>query len=295
MEEAISVIEMNKGCPSDESFAIQVRLQVIAQKALYIREQQEADHANAIGTAPTTPFATSMYLKVLQGQLKELRDSFSPHLQRRDMLTAYAHYVELCINEVTRLASSEDPLLPTPGSGDGSSTSMTGFEHLECLWRSLYAVKSWLDAFYTIPPSAYVGFPFFFWFQLVRCIVILKHLSTFDDPAWDRQAVRNTVDMLTLLEWMAEKAELASREAGEQSDDDSFRRVSKMLRLSRRWVLAKQKAAAEGSTSLYSDRPALAPAEDDMKDLTEMAWMDALESGDGTWLEDVLGWSPTAL
>lgn len=83
MEKAVGVIETNKGYPSDESFAIQVRLQVIAQRALYIREHQEADHANATGTAPTTPFATSMYLKVLQGQLKELRASFSPHLQRR--------------------------------------------------------------------------------------------------------------------------------------------------------------------------------------------------------------------
>ncbi|PYH97320.1 hypothetical protein BO71DRAFT_396305 [Aspergillus ellipticus CBS 707.79] len=301
MEEAVGALEMNKGSSLDESFAIQVRLQVLAQRALCIRKPQETDHASLTGPATTTPFATSMYLKVLQGQLKELRASFSPRLQRQgtaDMLTAYSHYVELCINEVTRLASSEDPLLPNPGTGDGSSGSMAGFEHLECLWRSLYAVKSWLDVFYTIPPAAYVGFPFFFWFQFVRCLVILKHLSTFDDPAWDLQAVRNTVDMHALLDWMAEKAELASQEAGERSDDDLFRRVGRMLRMSQRWVIAKQRAAtqaAEGSTSLYSDGPDLAPAEEDMLDMTDMAWMDALESGDGTWLEEVLGWSPTVL
>jgi hypothetical protein len=75
MEEALHVIEMNKACPSDETFAIQVRLQVLAQKALNMREPQEADH--------TTPYATSMYLKVLHGQLKELKASVSPHLQRR--------------------------------------------------------------------------------------------------------------------------------------------------------------------------------------------------------------------
>jgi hypothetical protein len=215
------------------------------------------------------------------------------------MLTAHAHYVELCINEATRLASSEDPLptmtRPGPGAGSGSTA---GFEHLECLWRSLYTVKSWLDVFRTIPPGAYVGFPFFFWFQLVRCIVILKHLSTFDDPAWDAQAVRDTVDMLTLLDWMAEKAELASREAGERSDDDLFRRVGKMLRLSQNWVVAKQTAAAqvaERSTSLYSDGPGLEPAAEDIMDLTGLEWMNALESGDGSWLEEALGWSPMAL
>jgi hypothetical protein len=213
------------------------------------------------------------------------------------MLTAHAHYVELCINEVTRLASSEAPLLPKSASGGGPSGSMAGFEHIECLWRSLYAVKSWMDAFYTIPPTAYVGFPFFFWFQLVRCVVILKHLSTFDDPAWDCEAVRNTVDMHIIMDWMAEKAELASQVAGEQSDDDLFRRVANMLRLSQRWVIAKQRAASqtteEGSSSFYSDGgPGFAPVGDDMMSLDEIAWMNAIESGDGTWLEEVLGWSP---
>ncbi|PWY74395.1 C6 transcription factor [Aspergillus heteromorphus CBS 117.55] len=292
MEKAVIALEVNKGSPSDESFAIQVRLQALTQRALHVRKPQDADNAGAT-EAPTTTFATSMYLKVLKGQLEELRASISPHLPRQDMLTAHAHYVELCINEVTRLASSEAPLLPTSGS---SSRTMAGCEPLESLWRSLHAVKSWLDVFYTIPPAAYVGFPFFIWFQLVRCLVILKHLSTFDDPAWDCQAVRNTVDMLTLLEWMAEKAELASREAEERSDDDVFRRVGKMLRLSQKWVAEKQqRAAAEGSPLIYNDGPGLVPIGDDMIDMTEMAWMDALESGSGTWLEEVLGWSPMAL
>ncbi|PYI11735.1 hypothetical protein BO78DRAFT_413544 [Aspergillus sclerotiicarbonarius CBS 121057] len=289
MEDAVHAIEANTGCPSDESFAIQVRLQLLAQRALHVREQ-ETGYASAADPATPTPFATSMYLKVLQGQLRELRAALSPHLQRRDMLTAHAHYVELCMTEVTRAACSQDPL-PMPETG-----STTGFEPLESLWRALYAAKSWLDVFYTIPPAAYVGFPFFFWFQLVRCVVILKHLSTFDDPAWDRQAVRNTVGMLTLLEWMAEKAELASQEAGERSDDDLFRRVGRMLRLSQRWVIAKQRAAtqAAGSIPPYDEEP-LATAGDDILNAPEMAWMDALESGDGTWFEEVLGWSPTAL
>ncbi|RMJ24382.1 hypothetical protein PHISP_04751 [Aspergillus sp. HF37] len=300
MEEAVSALETKKAYPSDECFAIQVRLQVLAQRARCIREPQKADHASAAVTATKMPFATSIYVKVLQEQLRELKASFSPHLPRRDMLIGHAHYVELCISEATRLASSEDPLPPIsrPDAGAGASGSTAGFEHIESLWRSLYAVKSWLDVFHAIPPSAYVGFPFFFWFQLVRCIVILKHLSTFDYPAWDTQAARDSVDMLTLLAWMAEKAELASREAGERADDDLFRRVGKMLRLSQNWVVAKQKAAAqaeEASNSLYTGGPDLGPAGEDMMDLPELEWMNALGSGDGSWLEEVLGWSPMTL
>ncbi len=213
------------------------------------------------------------------------------------MLTAHAHYVDLCINEMTRLASSDAPLLTTLESTGNVYGDVLGFERIESLWRCLHAAKSWLDAFYTISPSAYVGFPFFYWFQLVRCVVILKHLSTFEDPAWDRHAVYKTVDMLRLLEWMADKAELASQEAGEQSDDDLFQRVSKMLRLSKGWIDAKRKAAsqAEEPISVHNDTAGLATADGHMADPNQMPWLHAFESGDETWLETYFGWSPGTL
>lgn len=140
------------------------------------------------------------------------------------------------------------------------------------------------------------------WFQLVRCIVLLKHLSTFEDPAWDRDAVRQEVDMLALLEWMGEKAEMASLEAGEGSDDDLFRRVGRMLRLAREWVVKKMRGEV-GGDGLVSEENSAGSNEgssgtmgiDMDMDMTDMAWMHALESGDGGWLEEVLGWSPLAV
>lgn len=140
----------------------------------------------------------------------------------------------------------------------------------------------------------YIGFPFFFWFQLVRCIIILKHLSTFEDPAWDCQAVQNTVDMLWLLDWMAEKVELASVEAGEQSDDDLLRQMAKMLRLSQGWIRMRRQAtnqAAEGHTTVHGDGLSLATADENMTDPNQMAWINGLQSGDELWFEDFFGWS----
>lgn len=155
------------------------------------------------------------------------------------------------------------------------------------------------------------------WFQLVRCIVLLKHLSTFEDPAWDRDAVRQEVDMLELLEWMGEKAEMASIEAGETSEDDLFRRVGRMLRLAREWVVRKVRGEVDGWVpgDGSSNGDEMGSGDGDGSggsgegsssgsggyssgmmgmnlDMTDMAWMHALESGDGGWLEEVLGWSP---
>ena len=82
MEEGLHIISMNKKYPSDEAFAFQVRLQLLAQKVAQVREQHEADRTDIMATTATPPAPTSLYLGVLQGQLQELKASLSPHLRQ---------------------------------------------------------------------------------------------------------------------------------------------------------------------------------------------------------------------
>ncbi|RAK88970.1 hypothetical protein BO79DRAFT_147688 [Aspergillus costaricaensis CBS 115574] len=296
MEQALNLIDTNKEHPSDEYFTIQIRLQILAQKALSLRDP---DETNTSTTSTTTPSATTMYLNILHNQLNNLQSSIPPHLPHRDLLHLQTHYTSLLLHETPHLTSSSTPLLPP--------FTTTTPSPLTTLIHSLQAIKSWLSTFQTLPAPTITGFPFFMWFQLVRCIVLLKHLSTFDDPAWDRDAVRQEVDMLELLEWMGEKAEMASVEAGEMSDDDLFQRVGRMLRLAREWVVRKVRGEGDGwvpgDGSSNGDGVGSGDGDGGMTgmdldmtgmdlDMTDMAWMHALESGDGGWLEEVLGWSP---
>ncbi|GKZ34793.1 hypothetical protein AbraIFM66950_005149 [Aspergillus brasiliensis] len=315
LEQALNLIKISKEIPSDEYLATQIRLQILAQKALSLREPEETEPASTSTT--TTPPATTMYLKVLQKQLNDLQSSISPHLPYQDLLHLQTHYTTLLLHEIPRLTSSSTPLLPP--STITTATSTTTPSPLTNLWHSLQAIKAWLSTFQTLPAATITGFPFFMWFQLVRCVVLLKHLSTFEDPAWDCDAVRQEVDMLDLLEWMGEKAEMASMEAGEGEGDDNddglFRRVGRMLRLSREWVVRKQRGEidgdglgsgvgnSEGSVEVSIGSSGTGDGDggsgvmgvDVGMDMTDMMWMHALESGDGGWLEEVLGWSPLAV
>ncbi|XRM45614.1 hypothetical protein ABZX51_008695 [Aspergillus tubingensis] len=310
MEQALNLIDTNKEHPSDEYFTIQIRLQILAQKALRLRDPDETNPS----FSTTTPPATTMYLKILYNQLTDLESSIPPHLPHRALLHLQTHYTSLLLHETPRLTSSSTPLL----SPTTTTITTDPIPHpLTTLIHSLQAIKSWLSTFQTLPAQTITGFPFFMWFQLVRCIVLLKHLSTFDDPAWDRDAVRQEVDMLELLEWMGEKAEMASIEAGETSEDDLFRRVGRMLRLAREWVVRKVRGEVDGSWSGggSTNGDGVGSGDGDGSggsgegsssgsggdssgimgmdpDMTDMAWMHALESGDGGWLEEVLGWSP---
>ena len=194
-----------------------------------------------------------------------------------DILIAHVHYIDLCINETAHTANSDAPLLLTLAASNSSSTP--GFERLECLWRSVNAVKSWLDIFFTLSPSACAGFSFIFWAQQSRCLVILYRLSTLADPAWDRQAVRDTVNLLFVLDRIADKLEQTSSEAGERSNDDLFMQISRMTRMFR--AQASAKIAPGEAIWPNGGSPG------DMMDQDPM--MQSIDFGNDMWWEDFFG------
>lgn len=108
MEEGLQLIEATaakEDCPSDANLAVQVRLQIFIQRAALVREQLEADRALSPTATTATPMSTNLYMKVLQGQLKELRNSFSPNLPRRGKYPVLLLLAFLLITNVIRYAS----------------------------------------------------------------------------------------------------------------------------------------------------------------------------------------------
>lgn len=246
MEEGLRAISSNKECPTDEAFALQIRLQLLAQRTLHLREQQESNYPNYI-TAPPPCF---FYLNALRGQLQELKASISSKLESQNILMAQVHYVDLCINETGHTANSDAPLLTTtPYDSDNNQTC--GFKPLECLWGSLNAIKSWLDIFFAMSPSQLSGFALPFWVQQARCIVVLYRLSTLENPAWDLKSVREVVDLLPVIDRTAEMLEQAGREHGGQAKDDIFLQVSRLVRMFRIRAATKIAPTFEGEESSW--------------------------------------------
>lgn len=90
MEEALRIIETSKSCLADEAFALQVRLQLVKQRAAHIREQHDIDSARTATASATTSVPGLLYLKTLGEQLHELISSFPPDLlQRGEWLLTY--------------------------------------------------------------------------------------------------------------------------------------------------------------------------------------------------------------
>lgn len=139
------------------------------------------------------------------------------------------------------------------------------------------AIKSWLDIFSSLPPSSYVGWPFHLKVHGLRCLVALYKLSTYEDPAWDREAVRNTVDLLLAMDQMVDRMEQVND--GSDPDQDGLAPICRMLR---------------GFRAFFAVR--MGPAEDPPHSHDGMMTDNDLlpqvmDFSDESWLHDMLGWS----
>ncbi|KAI0385678.1 putative C6 transcription factor [Hypomontagnella monticulosa] len=281
MEEGLQAISLNEDCPTDQTFAFQVRLQLLAERSVHAREQQEASNSNP-NKASLPAF---LYLNALRAQLQELRGSLSPVLERQEFIIAQIHYVELSINEAAHTANSDAPLLTTTGI-DGTG-HVSDFERIECLWRSVTAIKSWLDIFLSLPPSEFRGFSFLLWAQMARCVVILYRLSTLEDPAWDRKAVRNVIDLPLVLDQIAEKLELTCRESNESPDDNLFMQFHKLLKMFRALVCTKMAPERTGEQETWVYNDTIADMNGNILDSNQNQMMQLLDFGNESWWEEL--------
>lgn len=233
MDECLRVLDETQECLTDEILVQQVRLQLIVEKVTL-----STSYEGAMETAGDIKAPPSFYLRALHSQLQEVKTKLSPQSQRNGKLSPISYFVilsdtlaevvlahfystELTINEI---ALSQVPII----------TNHSNFEQLKCLYACIESIKSWFEVFFTIPPVAYIGFPFSIFSQLVRCLVTLYRLSTLNDPAWDKDGVRKTADLLLILDHVISNMEQVTTAAeldnNDSVDGDIFSRTAKMFR-----------------------------------------------------------------
>ena len=259
----------------------QVRLQLIVEKVAW-GDWNNVAMENTEHRKPPLSF----YLQALHLEVQDLRNNLPPQLQYdgtmlstihfsifsnklTEVVLAHLYSTELTINDVTL---SQIPVV----------SSHLNFQRLESLYACVESVKSWFKTFFTIPPGAYIGFPFSIFSQLVRCLITLYKLSTLDDPGWDKKGVQKTANLLLILDQVITNMEQVSILAGLDNNDsperDVFFRTANMLR----YVRPGWEATLVGSdASKVSALPDMPNADD--PSLSEAF---PLDHYDNDWLTD---------
>lgn len=161
-------------------------------------------------------------------------------------------------------------------------------QRLESLCASLQAIKTWLDAWMSVPAETYHGLPFTLFFQLSRAIMNLFKLSTLEDPGWDRSMVRNTVNILEVLDQilinMKRCADMVL-EAGDADFSIFEKGVKMMTAIKQRWeprLMEIWYPSMVSGTALPGDELVPVPPATDLSNMIPMNF-------DDTWMMEILG------
>ncbi|KAL4904012.1 hypothetical protein BDW74DRAFT_179102 [Aspergillus multicolor] len=197
MAECLRQVEEQQECINDEILVQQVRLQQITDKL------NMSTGYNPVSDSVQVPPA--FYLRSMQTQLQNIQPRVALNSQAHKILLLHHHYASLTLYE--------SALTSTP-----VTSNTLDFQQLEHHYACLESAKSWFALFLSIPPAEYIGFPFSIFAQMVHNLVVLYQLSTFDNPSWDVDAVRKTVDVLDILSTVIKNMGLVPGAAGLESD-----------------------------------------------------------------------------
>ncbi|KAK3683405.1 hypothetical protein B0T22DRAFT_467862 [Podospora appendiculata] len=219
MDESLDLLSRGTECPTDESFAHQVRLQLLARE---------------VETARSLTMPSYFYFKAVQAKLDGIKAAISPHLQDDAILRNAIYFTQLSI-----LEPGLAPDTPTP-------------QRIECLYGCLQAVKAATENFFKLPPAEYPALlPFTQFVHTARYIKVLVLLSTLQDPMWDTALVRQTVDVLDFVDQVIVGIQLVT-DSDMRSVDGVLARVARVFTAVRAWCafkLSEGSAAAGGSAS----------------------------------------------
>ncbi|KAJ5678218.1 uncharacterized protein N7477_003851 [Penicillium maclennaniae] len=185
MEESLTVLMDAKECPEDELLVTLVKIQLIMDKVYHMRRDGENNTYSLL------------YTKAFQSQLDSVKSQIPQRLQQDKAVLLYLANAEIVIHEV----AIATPSLP-------NSPEM---HRLESLCTCLQACKFWLDTWLEISPDHHIGISFTVFYQFSRALVSLYKLSTLEDPAWDRNMVRNTANVLEILDRILYNLKRSSR------------------------------------------------------------------------------------
>lgn len=109
-----------------------------------------------------------------------------------------------------------------------------GFQRLESLYTCLNAIRSWFDIFFSIPAAEYIAFPLTIWSQFTRALLTAYLLTSLEDPGWNKDQVRNTVDLIQVAEQLSfnagQAAALSSMNTSD-TDEDFYTMLAKKLKM----------------------------------------------------------------
>ncbi|UZP41490.1 hypothetical protein NXS19_009306 [Fusarium pseudograminearum] len=270
MSDCLDVLEREKRYPSDELLVAFIRYQLVADEAqkLLVRDVM----------GDPSPPPTYIFRKSLLAKLQAVRDGLPLNMPMTHVLQAHALVTEVQVNSVGLFMQN----IPVN-------------QRIESMYACLRAIRTWYDVFFSIPAEEVAGVPFAVYIQLSQVQIALYRLTTSEDPAWDKEVVRHTADLLVLLDQVIEfftRIDSVYRMKTSAGEETVFLMGAKIMRNIRNsWepILSRHLSSVPLSTANQGTVQSMPAQNPQDQQSIDMAAVNMMDFGDITWMSDVFG------
>ncbi|KAI8961511.1 hypothetical protein F5Y11DRAFT_326039 [Daldinia sp. FL1419] len=222
MEDSLQKLSANPECLGDEALVAMVRTYRLQEDVARItwRTAEPAGNSTANSTATRAPPA--VYVKALRANLDAIRKDLPPSLLGNRVVNSHLYAAELSIADMS-LWNVNAWLSTHPHRPTGVSSSGTGgidLGKMDAYYASLQASKAALENFLGFELSDYPAISFTVTLHFGRAAQTLYRLMVVEDPDWDRNIVKNSIDMMAALEQAASNFIQVSTAYNPENGDD---------------------------------------------------------------------------
>ncbi|KAK1750386.1 C6 transcription factor [Echria macrotheca] len=201
MDEYLKDLEERQEAPLDKVLVTLAKLKLIGDEAL---------RPYSLPSRPTDQlgFLQVFQVKTLQASVNQIREKLPAGLETEGSVLLHFLEIELQIHEIG--------LYTVPPRG--KTTHAPDSQRLAMLARCVQAARSWFDCFFSLPPASYAHYSFSLWVQLCHAITSVYRLSLLEEPGWDTSLVRDSLDLMQLMDMLVERLKRTAEEAGLEVD-----------------------------------------------------------------------------
>lgn len=160
------------------------------------------------------------------------------------------------------------------------------FPRIKLLYGCLKSVKTFLEAFFRIPPEEYIHLAFVTWAELANVLIVISRLHLLKLEGWSLEFVRSSIDFFKVLEKLSQNFEAGSRCGEANEDENNFLQFSRMMK----WAMSSynQRLNVETRVTQTAQHPQIFAQVPEMS--PEHMMSDYISPDDMFWQEFIGEW-----
>lgn len=218
MEDCLQKLAANPECLNDEILVTMVKTYRIQEDVGQITWRTAEPYGNS--TCLRAP--PIVYVKGLRANVEAIKRDLPPLLRDNKIILSHIYAAELSIADMSLW--NVNPWLtahpPKPTTVSGSVVGGIDVGKLDAYYSSLQASKASLENFLSFSTPEFMCLTFSLTLHFGRSAQTLYRLMVVDDPEWDRSIVKNSIDLMQVMERTANRFMQVPHVCGIETSDD---------------------------------------------------------------------------